>query len=113
MKVKKYPCFVYSYVRWHLWASFIERLFNNYVIFHFDKDYTIDIFFRQWWKDPRLAHGQDKVFNAALDPSKLGKGIWTPDTYFRNVKNSNYHSVSRDNMRLRISKDGSIYYSAR
>ncbi|XP_029196997.1 glycine receptor subunit alphaZ1-like isoform X2 [Acropora millepora] len=79
-----------------------------------DMDYTIDIFFRQWWTDPRLAHGQNKVFNAALDPTKLGTaGIWTPDTYFRNVKSSKYHSVSRENMRLRISKDGSIYFSAR
>ncbi|KAJ7356375.1 hypothetical protein OS493_025484 [Desmophyllum pertusum] len=79
-----------------------------------DMDYTIDIFFRQWWKDPRLAHGEDKVFNAAVDPRKLGPhGIWIPDTYFRNVKSSNYHSISRDNMRLRISKDGSIYFSAR
>ncbi|KAM7447811.1 hypothetical protein ABFA07_004146 [Porites harrisoni] len=78
-----------------------------------EMDYTIDIFFRQWWTDPRLAHGQEKVFNAALDPTKLGKGIWTPDTYFRNVKSSNYHSVSRENMRLRIFSDGRIYYSAR
>ncbi|KAK2572276.1 Gamma-aminobutyric acid receptor subunit alpha-6 [Acropora cervicornis] len=55
----------------------------------------------------------DKVFNAALDPTKLGTaGIWTPDTYFRNVKSSKYHSVSRENMRLRISKDGSIYFNA-
>ena len=77
------------------------------------KDYTIDIFFRQWWRDPRLAHGEDKVFNAALDPRKLGPGIWTPDTYFRNVKSSNYHAISRENMRLRISKEGDIYFSAR
>jgi len=78
-----------------------------------DMDYTIDIFFRQWWRDPRLAHGEDKVFNAALDPRKLGPGIWTPDTYFRNVKSSNYHEISRENMRLRISKEGDIYFSAR
>ncbi len=70
----------------------------------------MDIFFRQWWKDPRMRHNSSTPFNVAVDPRNL---IWTPDTYFWNVKNAKYHYVTRENMRLRISSDGEIYFSTR
>ncbi|XP_031575360.1 gamma-aminobutyric acid receptor subunit rho-2-like [Actinia tenebrosa] len=75
-----------------------------------DMDFTLDVFFRQWWTDERLAHGVDKIFNMAADPKKY---FWTPDTYFVNVKSSNFHKVTRENMRLMIWPDGKIYYSTR
>ena len=70
----------------------------------------MDIFFRQWWYDPRFAHNFSKPFTMAADPTKL---FWTPDTYFWNVKNSKYHHVTRENMRVMIHPDGRIYFSAR
>ncbi|XP_078354729.1 gamma-aminobutyric acid receptor subunit alpha-2-like isoform X2 [Oculina patagonica] len=73
-------------------------------------EYSMDIFFRQWWKDPRMRHNSSTPFNVAVDPRNL---IWTPDTYFWNVKNAKYHYVTRENMRLRISSDGEIYFSTR
>jgi hypothetical protein len=57
-----------------------------------------------------LAHGVGKVFNMAANPNKY---FWTPDTYFVNVKSSNFHDVTRENMRLMIWPDGRIYYSTR
>ena len=74
------------------------------------QDYTIDIFFRQWWTDDRLAHGYNKVFTMAND---LTDRFWTPDTYFRNVKSSKYHRVTRDNMRVMLWPNGTIYFSTR
>lgn len=73
-------------------------------------EYSMDIFMRQWWNDPRFKNNYSKPFNMAADPTKL---FWTPDTYFWNVKDAKYHYVTRENMRVKISPDGEIYYSTR
>ena len=70
----------------------------------------MDIFFRQWWNDPRLAHNFSIPFNMAGDATKL---IWTPDTFFWNVKVAKYHRVTRENMRIKIHGDGKVYFSTR
>ena len=70
----------------------------------------MDIFMRQWWTDPRFKNNYSVPFNMAADPTKL---FWTPDTYFWNVKDAKYHYVTRENMRVKISPDGEIYYSTR
>ncbi|EDO43149.1 predicted protein, partial [Nematostella vectensis] len=72
--------------------------------------YSMDIFFRQWWYDPRFAHNFSKPFTMAADATQL---FWTPDTYFWNVKNAKYHRVTRENMRVMINPDGKIYFSTR
>lgn len=74
------------------------------------KEYSMDIFMRQWWHDPRFKNNYSKPFNMAADPTKL---FWTPDTYFWNVKDAKYHHVTRENMRVKISPDGEVYYSTR
>lgn len=73
-------------------------------------EYSMDIFMRQWWTDPRFKNNYSVPFNMAADPTKL---FWTPDTYFWNVKDAKYHYVTRENMRVKISPDGEIYYSTR
>lgn len=73
-------------------------------------EYTMDIFFRQWWTDPRLAHNFSTPFNMAGDATKM---IWTPDTFFWNVKSAKYHRVTRENMRIKIHGDGKVYFSTR
>ena len=70
----------------------------------------MDIFFRQWWNDPRLAHNFSTPFNMAGDATKM---IWTPDTFFWNVKAAKYHRVTRENMRIKIHGDGKVYFSTR
>ncbi|XP_073239656.1 gamma-aminobutyric acid receptor subunit beta-2-like [Porites lutea] len=71
-------------------------------------EYTMDIFFRQWWTDPRLAHNMSTPFNMAGDATQM---IWTPDTFFWNVKAAKYHGVTRENMRIKIHGDGKVYFS--
>ncbi|CAH3187720.1 unnamed protein product [Porites evermanni] len=73
-------------------------------------EYSMDIFMRQWWNDPRFKNNYSQPFNMAADPTEL---FWTPDTYFWNVKDAKYHFVTRENMRVKISPDGEIYYSTR
>ena len=46
----------------------------------------------------------------AEDPRDM---FWVPDTYFVNVKESRFHYVTRENMRVLIYPDGKIYFSAR
>ncbi|KXJ15718.1 gamma-aminobutyric acid receptor alpha-like [Exaiptasia diaphana] len=75
-----------------------------------EMEYSMDIFFRQWWYDRRFAHNFSTPFTMAADPTEM---FWTPDTYFWNVKQANYHRVTRENMRVMINPDGKIYFSAR
>ena len=70
----------------------------------------MDLFFRQWWYDPRFKHNSSTPFTMAADPTEM---LWTPDTYFFNVKKIKYHFVTRENMRVMIYSTGKIYFSAR
>lgn len=73
-------------------------------------EYSMDIFMRQWWTDPRFKTNYSIPFNIAADPTKL---FWIPDTYFWNVKDAKYHYVTRENMRIKISPNGEVYFSTR
>ncbi|XP_028515357.1 gamma-aminobutyric acid receptor subunit beta, partial [Exaiptasia diaphana] len=73
-------------------------------------EYTMDIFFRQWWNDPRFKHNYTESFTMAEDASKI---FWIPDTYFINSMKSSYHRVTKDNARIIIKPDGDVYYSIR
>lgn len=74
-------------------------------------DFTFDMYFRQFWHDPRLA------FDRNIDKLVLGgefiKNIWVPDTFFVNEKESHYHKTTVDNHFLRILNTGDILKSIR
>ena len=72
--------------------------------------YTMDIFLRQWWQDPNFKNDYTIPYTMAVDPRDM---FWIPDTYFVNVKDSSFHSVTKDNMRVLIYPNGQIYFSAR
>ncbi|CAH3152680.1 unnamed protein product, partial [Porites lobata] len=79
-------------------------------------DFSLDMYFRRRWKDPRLSYqpfphkppDQRLVLNA-----ELIKYIWQPNIYFRNSKEAHYHSVPTQNVLFGISPDGSILLSTR
>ncbi|XP_067949719.1 gamma-aminobutyric acid receptor subunit alpha-1-like [Watersipora subatra] len=76
-----------------------------------DRSYSMDCYFRQTWNDPRLVYsGASKEIAVHIE---LLKKLWTPDTYFYNGKNSYLHRITTDNKLLRISPDGTIFYSMR
>lgn len=74
------------------------------------------MFFRQRWKDSRLAYkplpdkGADQ--RVILSP-ELSKYVWQPDVYFRNSKEARFHLVPTQNVLFGVSPDGSILLSAR
>ncbi|XP_075157061.1 gamma-aminobutyric acid receptor subunit alpha-2 [Haematobia irritans] len=76
-----------------------------------DMDYSMDCYFRQYWKDKRLSF-QGPIKSLSLSIKMLDK-IWRPDTYFYNGKHSHIHTITVPNKLLRLDQDGGILYSMR
>ncbi|CAD7090290.1 unnamed protein product [Hermetia illucens] len=76
-----------------------------------DMDYSMDCYFRQYWRDKRLSF-KGPIKSLSLSIKMLDK-IWRPDTYFYNGKQSHIHTITVPNKLLRLSQDGDILYSMR
>ncbi|XP_045480830.1 gamma-aminobutyric acid receptor subunit alpha-6 isoform X2 [Harmonia axyridis] len=76
-----------------------------------DMEYSMDCYFRQYWRDERLSF-KGPIQSLSLSIKMLER-IWRPDTFFYNGKNSYVHTITVPNKLLRISQDGDILYSMR
>ncbi|XP_032690491.1 gamma-aminobutyric acid receptor subunit beta isoform X9 [Odontomachus brunneus] len=76
-------------------------------------DFTLDFYFRQFWKDPRLAFKQRTGVETLSVGSEFIKNIWVPDTFFVNEKQSYFHIATTSNEFIRIHHSGSITRSIR
>ncbi|XP_077983739.1 gamma-aminobutyric acid receptor subunit beta-1-like [Glandiceps talaboti] len=74
-------------------------------------DYTITMYFRQYWVDERLAYNP-LLGNISFD-GRLADRIWVPDTYFVNDKKSFIHEVTVSNRLLKLEPNGSVLYGLR
>ncbi|XP_061658740.1 gamma-aminobutyric acid receptor subunit alpha-5-like isoform X2 [Syngnathoides biaculeatus] len=74
-------------------------------------EYTIDVFFRQTWKDERLCF-KGPMEKLSLN-NLLASNIWTPDTFFLNGKKSIAHNMTTPNKLLRLMDDGTLLYTMR
>ncbi|KAJ6638698.1 Gamma-aminobutyric acid receptor subunit alpha-6 [Pseudolycoriella hygida] len=76
-----------------------------------DMDYSMDCYFRQYWRDTRLKfEGPMKSLSLSI---KMLERIWRPDTYFYNGKHSHIHTITVPNKLLRLNQEGDILYSMR
>ncbi|XP_062578561.1 glycine receptor subunit alpha-2-like [Saccostrea cucullata] len=76
-------------------------------------DYTLNLFIRQTWMDPRLNFSHlSNISMLELDQKHIGD-VWVPDTYFQNEKSATIHTVTVPNKLLHIYNDGLIIYSIR
>ncbi|XGW14029.1 hypothetical protein V3C99_000371 [Haemonchus contortus] len=75
-------------------------------------DYTLDLYLRQIWKDPRLAWESDVQSSLTIGIDMV-KTIWTPDTFFPNEKKSFFHEATSHNSFLRIDSHGNVLRSIR
>uniref|UniRef100_A0A8R1DVB9 Gamma-aminobutyric acid receptor subunit beta n=1 Tax=Caenorhabditis japonica TaxID=281687 RepID=A0A8R1DVB9_CAEJA len=75
-------------------------------------DYTLDLYLRQIWKDPRLAWESDLEDSLTIGIDMV-KTIWTPDTFFPNEKKSFFHEATSHNSFLRIDNHGNVLRSIR
>ncbi|XP_022107888.1 glycine receptor subunit alpha-3-like isoform X2 [Acanthaster planci] len=77
------------------------------------KDFTMTLFFRQFWHDSRL------VANASVGRDVVNfKGdrmstIWTPDVFFLYEKESTFHDVTVPNRMIRLYPNGTVLMSTR
>ncbi|XP_057716582.1 gamma-aminobutyric acid receptor subunit alpha-5-like [Corythoichthys intestinalis] len=76
-----------------------------------EMEYTIDVFFRQTWKDERLCF-KGPIEKLSLN-NLLASNIWTPDTFFLNGKKSIAHNMTTPNKLLRLTDDGTLLYTMR
>ena len=76
------------------------------------QDFTYDFYFRQYWKDPRLAFIGDNIDAISLSDD-FSSQIWLPDTFFPNEKDSKSHEETTANEMIRLSSDGSVMRSVR
>ncbi|KAH8273308.1 hypothetical protein KR018_010570 [Drosophila ironensis] len=76
-----------------------------------DMDYSMDCYFRQYWRDKRLSFS-GPIKSLSLSIKMLDK-IWRPDTYFYNGKHSHIHTITVPNKLLRLDQNGGILYSMR
>ncbi|KAI8517138.1 Glycine receptor subunit alpha-3 [Branchiostoma belcheri] len=74
-------------------------------------DYTVGIYLRQFWQDPRLVfEGLNKTIS--LD-SNIRPKIWVPDLFFVNEKDGKMHAITTANKYIRIHPNGTVLYSMR
>ncbi|XP_048085974.1 gamma-aminobutyric acid receptor subunit alpha-3-like isoform X2 [Alosa alosa] len=76
-----------------------------------DMEYTIDVFFRQTWRDDRLKF--DGPMQILPLNNLLASKIWTPDTFFHNGKKSVAHNMTTPNKLLRLVDNGTLLYTMR
>ncbi|XP_033112942.1 gamma-aminobutyric acid receptor subunit beta-like [Anneissia japonica] len=75
-------------------------------------EYTLDLYFRQQWEDPRLAFDGSVISGLALT-NEMAKRVWIPDTYFINENKASYHNVLTENTLISITPTGNMLYSTR
>lgn len=78
-----------------------------------DMEFTMDIYFRQFWRDSRLAFDKKAGFEMIKLGHEFGKMIWVPDTFFVNEKESFIHTVTTKNEFIKVEHSGDIKRSVR
>ncbi|KAL6736718.1 hypothetical protein Aduo_007038 [Ancylostoma duodenale] len=74
-------------------------------------DFQLDVYFQQFWKDPRLAHNE--TGRVLIRDKDVLRKMWHPDVYFANARIAEFHQVTQPNFLLWIEPDGSILYDTR
>ena len=77
------------------------------------QDFTLDMYFRQFWRDPRLAFERRPNLDKLVVGAEYIKLIWVPDTFFVNEKTAYFHQATADNQFVRIFHSGEILRSIR
>ncbi|XP_071951834.1 gamma-aminobutyric acid receptor subunit beta-3-like isoform X2 [Antedon mediterranea] len=87
-------------------------IYNIGPISETNMEYTMDLYFRQQWNDPRLAFDGSVITGLALT-NEMAKRVWIPDTYFINEKKASYHTILTENTLISITPSGDMLYSTR
>ena len=77
------------------------------------QDFTLDMYFRQFWQDPRLSFERREGLEKLVVGAEYINLIWVPDTFFVNEKTTYFHKATTENQFLRILHTGEILRSIR
>ncbi|XP_075749544.1 glycine receptor alpha 1 isoform X6 [Rhipicephalus microplus] len=75
-------------------------------------EYTVQMTFREQWRDERLQYddlGGQVRYLTLTEPDKL----WKPDLFFSNEKEGHFHNIIMPNVLLRIHPNGDVLFSIR
>ncbi|XP_071745406.1 gamma-aminobutyric acid receptor subunit beta isoform X5 [Lepeophtheirus salmonis] len=78
-----------------------------------EMDFTLDMYFRQFWQDPRLSFTGRPGLEKLVVGAEYIRLIWVPDTFFVNEKTAYFHKATTENQFLRILHTGEILRSIR
>merc|ERR1719266_2309899 len=78
-----------------------------------EMDFTLDMYFRQFWTDPRLSFERRGGLEKLVVGAEYISLIWVPDTFFVNEKTAYFHKATTENQFLRILHTGEILRSIR
>ena len=73
----------------------------------------MDLYFRQFWQDPRLAFERRPGLEKMVLTGDSFANFWTPDTFFVNTKEAFTHQELVPNLFLRILHTGEVLLSKR
>ena len=73
----------------------------------------MDMYFRQFWQDPRLSFEKRPSLDKLVVGAEYIKQIWVPDTFFVNEKTAYFHKATTENQFLRILHTGETLRSIR
>ena len=76
-------------------------------------DFTVDMYFRQFWQDPRLSFAKRPGLEKLVVGAEYIRLIWTPDTFFVNEKTAYFHQATAENQFVRLYHTGEILRSIR
>lgn len=78
------------------------------------QDFTLDFYFRQFWRDSRLSFDKKANLEKLSLGHEFGKSIWLPDTFFVQDKRESFmHTVTVKNEFIKIDHAGNIARSLR
>uniref|UniRef100_A0A1I8HA54 Neur_chan_LBD domain-containing protein n=1 Tax=Macrostomum lignano TaxID=282301 RepID=A0A1I8HA54_9PLAT len=76
-------------------------------------DYSVNIYLRQQWYDPRLRFNKSEVSDnkdCVKLEDKIWEKLWVPDVFFRNEKKADFHHVTIPNRFINLYPDGKLWY---
>jgi len=76
-------------------------------------DFSIDMYFRQFWFDPRLAFKRKDKLNKIVLSHGYDDQFWEPDTFFVNAKEVAVQKEPNKNTFIRIMSSGDVLLSKR